>query len=209
MMPHHPRESLSSGASFAAALIAGGRSRRMEGRDKALLDRDGEPMWQRQLRVLGSLNPGSLLLSAREDQFWTAEVSRQVILVPDPPGVDQGPLGGIVRCLEVAQAPLVALGIDLPRVTTDLIRQNLLSRLGERRGVFFKGVMGYEPLVGLYHPSMLEPMRDALDAGQLSLQRVIAECIAQGFAVEVPVTAEIEAALGNANTPGEWDILSS
>ena len=118
-------------------------------------------------------------------------------------------MGGIVRCLEVAQAPLVALGIDLPRVTTDLIRQNLLSRLGARRGVFFKGVMGYEPLVGLYHPSMLESMRDALDAGQLSLQRVIAECIAQGFAVEVPVTAETEEALGNANTPEEWDRLST
>lgn len=208
-MPYQPGESLRSGASFAAALIAGGRSRRMEGRDKALLDCEGVPMWKRQLRVLGDLNPRPLLLSAREDQIWTEDVNREVILVPDPPNFDQGPLGGIVRCLEVAQAPLVVLGIDLPRVTPEWIRGNLLSHPAARRGVFFKGVMGYEPLVGLYHPSMLESMRDALGAGRLSLQSVIAECIDLGLAMEVPVTPEIEAALGNANTPEEWDRLST
>lgn len=181
----------------------------MGGRDKALLELGAEPMWQRQLRLLRALSPSRLLVSARAEQAWTREVARDVSVVPDPPRADQGPLGGIVRCLEVAWAPLVVLGIDLPRVTSEWIRENLLSRLVADRGVIFKSAVGYEPLAALYHPSMLDTMRDALDAGRLSLQTVIAECVDLGLALEIPVTPEIAAALENANTPEEWEDVSS
>jgi len=39
-------------------------------RDKALLERDGCPMWQRQRDLLRSAGFAEILLSARPDQAW-------------------------------------------------------------------------------------------------------------------------------------------
>ena len=194
---------------FAVALIAGGRSSRMGGRDKALLEIGGQPLWRRQLGTLLGLAAGTTFVSARPEQTWVGSLPSDVRMIPDPPGEDCGPIAGILRCLEAAQAPMIVLGIDLPQVTPDLICGKLLGRLGSGCGVFFRSEIGYEPLVGLYHPSMLDRMRDALQAGRLSLQNVIAECVDLDLAIEVPVTPEIAAALGNANTPEEWKSLSA
>ena len=180
----------------------------MGGRDKALLERGGEPLWKRQLQVLRELQPDRLLLSAREDQAWLGDVPDGVQIVLDPPGVDEGPMGGIVRCLEAVQAPLMVLGIDLPQITPALLREEWLGRMAAGRGVFLRSAIGFEPLVALYHPTMLRPMRDALDAGRLSLQSVITECVDLGLALDVPATPKIAAALGNVNTPEEWENVS-
>ena len=47
---------------FSAALLAGGRSSRM-GRDKAFLEIDGVPLWQRQLQTLRELGPSETFLA--------------------------------------------------------------------------------------------------------------------------------------------------
>ena len=47
---------------FSAALLAGGRSSRM-GRDKAFLEIDGVPLWQRQLQTLRELGPSKSFLA--------------------------------------------------------------------------------------------------------------------------------------------------
>lgn len=176
----------------------------MDGCDKALVEWNGQPMWRRQLRVLGEVQPSRLLVSARADQAWTKELPGKVEFVPDPPDVDEGPLGAITRCLERVDAPLLALGIDLPEVTSAWLRNELLGRAVSGRGVFFRSAAGFEPLVGLYHPLMLEAMRDALSAGRLSLQQVLASCLASGLVIEVESGPRIEAALRNLNTVDDW-----
>src|SRR6478735_7306580 len=94
---------------FAAALIAGGQSRRM-GRDKAWLDWRGEPLWQFQLRKLAELQPDALIISCREAQRLEPP---SAVVLHDPPD-NQGPLPALARCLEHARLPLLALAVDMP-----------------------------------------------------------------------------------------------
>ena len=79
---------------FAAVLLAGGRSRRM-GRDKALLPLpDGRRLWQRQLAVLESLHPAELFISGSAREGVPSLIP---CLDDETPGL--GPLGGIVAAL--------------------------------------------------------------------------------------------------------------
>lgn len=149
---------------FAAAMLAGGRSRRM-GRDKALIEWQGLPLWQFQLNKLRALNPERLLISCREEQGLHGDAE----FVFDPPGSDDGPLGGITRCLERVKMPLLVLAVDMPWMTTAFLRDEVLC------GGFFCGEHGFEGLAAVYEPQMLPAMQDALRAGRLGLQRVIGE----------------------------------
>ncbi|HEY2139818.1 MAG TPA: nucleotidyltransferase family protein, partial [Chthoniobacterales bacterium] len=50
---------------LSAVLLAGGESRRM-GRDKATIQFNGCPLWERQLEIVRALNPDTIFVSARE-----------------------------------------------------------------------------------------------------------------------------------------------
>ena len=54
---------------FSAVLLAGGKSSRM-GSDKAFLEIEGEPLWQRQLATLRGLSPGQLMISGPRREEW-------------------------------------------------------------------------------------------------------------------------------------------
>jgi len=82
---------------LTALLLAGGRSSRM-GFDKATLNIGGEPLWQRQLRVLCELSPATLWISARARPAWCpSEV--EVVLDESPLNA---PLSGLARIAPVA-----------------------------------------------------------------------------------------------------------
>src|SRR6478735_4246071 len=92
---------------LTAVLLAGGESRRM-GRDKAMVELGGEPLWQRQLRVLRGLKPEAIFISARSKPDWLpAETD---LLLDDPPA--RGPVGGLARALgAMTTTHLVALAV--------------------------------------------------------------------------------------------------
>ena len=77
----------------SAVLLAGGKSSRM-GRDKALLEIDGEPLWRRQLATLRALEPEQLMVSGPprgEGETVADEIE------------DAGPLGGVAAALPNAR----------------------------------------------------------------------------------------------------------
>ncbi len=120
---------------FSAALIAGGRSRRM-GQDKAFLDWHGRPLWEHQLGKLRALAPARLLLSCRSDQPFPR--LPDVFPVSDE-WPDSGPLGGVASCLRVCDAPLlVVLGIDLPLLPAQLLVDLLTACTGQCGAVISK-----------------------------------------------------------------------
>lgn len=185
---------------FTAALIAGGKSTRM-GRDKAMLDWQGEPLWLRQCNALRSLDPSRLLISAREEQAISPPDGTELVL--DPPGRDDGPLGAIARCLRLANMPVLVLATDMPRMTSDFLRSHFLSR---KAGAVARLEHGFEPLCALYTPEMLPLIEGALDRRELALQPLIAKAVELGLIEVIDLTPGDEHYFRNVNTPTDLQL---
>jgi len=180
--------------SFAAVLLAGGRSTRM-GRDKALLDWQRRPLWQVQLDKLRVLEPERLLLSCRREQ--SLQPGDDVEVAHDAEHADDGPLGAITRCLEIVQMPLLVLAVDMPWMTTEFLHENL------KPGRFYHGAHGFEALAAIYVPAMLPVMQQALRERRLALQRVVESSVHSGFAESIELDASTAELFRNANSPDD------
>lgn len=210
---------------FAAALLAGGKSSRM-GADKALLDWHGAPLWRGQLGKLIELNPDRLLLSCREEQHLKNVFAEFVFDPPDNPG----PLGAIVRCLEVANAkerdlpgpgeriaggtepvPLLVLAVDMPHMTPAFLLSMLKQCDGSSAGLVCRrgtgnGVPGpfLEPLCAVYPAAALPLMREALAGRNLKMQDAVESLVAAGLMQVRGLNAGEVPLFFNANTPEEY-----
>jgi len=164
---------------FAGLLLAAGRSTRM-GSDKALLEVDGVPLWQRQREVLAAAGATELFLSARPEQPWAGGAKGFTAVVHD--ALSQGgPIVGLTAGLERSTQPwLAVLAIDLPRMTPDWFRALLntcepgVGAVG-RRGDFF------EPLAAIYPREILPLAWEALVIGRFSLQVLLADAVTAGL----------------------------
>jgi molybdenum cofactor guanylyltransferase len=183
---------------FAAALLAGGKSSRM-GCDKSLLDWHGTPLWRAQLAKLIELNPDRILLSRREDQDFKTLLADHVVDPPDNPG----PLPAIARCLELVNAPLLVLAVDMPQMTTAFMQIMLDEAASSSRGLICRTVDGLEPLCAVYPPDALPLMHEMLT--QTRRMRSLAERLVADGLVRVRDLRDDEVPLFfNANTPEEY-----
>lgn len=121
-----------TGADTAGLVLAGGRSRRFDGGDKAFAVVGGEPMVGRVARRLAS-TVDRVVLNPRPDQATRIEravtplVDVPVAVAPDPVA-DEGPLAGLATGLAATDAPLVAVvACDVP-----LLDPGLLATAAER-----------------------------------------------------------------------------
>ena len=188
--------------SFSAVVLAAGRSARM-GRDKALLEADGVPLWRRQRDVLAAAGATEIFLSARPNQDWVraalAAGGWAGVLHDEMPSA--GPLCGLTAAIERAAQPHVAvLAIDLPKMTADwfvrLLRECApgAGAVG-RRGEFF------EPLAAIYPREMMPLAWSALAHGRYALQQLIADGAAQQMIRVREVSASESALFENWNEP--------
>ena len=186
---------------FSAVLLAGGRSSRMGGRDKAeILLPDGRPLWRRQLEdVLRPLGPAEIFLSGPP----RGGVPGDVRVLPDAaPGL--GPLSGVAAALAAAESSLVVvLAVDLPGMTAEFFRARLLPVVTPERGA--AGVDGggfYEPLAALYPRAAHGLALGRLRGTDRSLQGFVRETVRLGMLAAVPLHAGDAARFANWNRPG-------
>ncbi len=136
-----------------AAVLAGGRSRRM-GAPKALAVLGGAPLIARPLAA------------ARAAGLQAVVVAKPGSLLPEldvpvwrEPAAPVHPLCGLIAALE--RGPVVAVACDQPWVTAKL----LAALAAQDAAVAVPAVAGrLEPFPGRYDPSVLEPLRAALAA---------------------------------------------
>ena len=149
-------------APCSAALIAGGKSRRM-GQDKCLLEIRGTLLWQRQLAVLAELGAAEILISCRTEQTYFQSASARIVV---DEWSDAGPLGGIASVLQAASQEMVLmLAVDMPKISAPFLAR-LFTHVTPGCGAVFKTPRGYEPLAAIYPKSLGSLAGDCVNSGK-------------------------------------------
>jgi molybdopterin-guanine dinucleotide biosynthesis protein A len=144
----------------SAAVMAGGRSRRM-GRDKAWLEVEGRPIIARVVAVLREV-ADEVLVVANDPRY--AELGLRVVPDRFPEG---GALGGIATGVGAsAHDRVLVAACDMPYLRADVWRV-LLERADGADAVVPRIGGEYETLHALYTKACLAPMERALGAGRL------------------------------------------
>lgn len=171
-------------------ILTGGQSRRM-GRDKALLDWDGQPMSLALAKKYESLGPVAFSVD-REGRFPHGTYRE---LVDKYPG--QGPLNGLVSAfLDTDEELILLTATDMPEATVEAA-MHLQEKLGEQDACIYRG----EPLFGLYRRRCLAAARRCLEEGKRSFKDLFAEI--DVLRLEPPAGDLFR----NLNTPEEYEAL--
>lgn len=144
---------------MSLVVLAGGQSKRMLGRTKALLPLDGKPILQHALDVLRPLFAEVTLVTNDPSTYAPFRCS----MVPDVfPG--KGTLGGIHAGLRNAKTTYVfVVGCDMPFVQPKVVEY--LVQFAEGRDAVVPIVNArMEPLHAVYSRFCLPPMEEALAA---------------------------------------------
>jgi molybdopterin-guanine dinucleotide biosynthesis protein A len=167
-------------------ILAGGQGSRMGGRDKGLVDYQGEPLVD---HVIARIAPqvDELLISANRNLDIYASRGYPVLQdhLPDYPG----PLAGVLEGLKSARHEwLLAVPCDMPSLPVDLVarlmagRKDLLVMVAEDD-------VRFHPAVMLIHRDLAAELAAYLQSGQRAVHRFQARV---GVAVVRFNTAEMQ-----------------
>lgn len=187
---------------LTAVLFVGGLSRRM-GVDKATLEIAGKPLWAKQINLLRELQPQAIWVSARARPAWCpAEIE---VVIDTPPS--RGPLSGLAAALQRLQTThLLALAIDLPRMTVDELR-TLFALAQPGCGVMPTNGDYFEPLCAIYPVEATAVAIDARAGRDVSLQK-FSQTLLSLNRVRTHALSEIEKSLFlNANSPNDLQAI--
>lgn len=157
-------------ADCAGVILAGGRSQRMGGKTKALIDLAGKPMLQ---HVIDRVEPqvSRLLLSLESAHEDYAAFGLQQ--VPDPAPGHGGPLGGLLAAMQEmaggAQNWLLLAACDAPFLPLGLARR--LQESAETAGtpgavVRLEGEV--QPTFSVWHRSLLPVLQRAVNQQRMA-----------------------------------------
>lgn len=167
------------------------------GRDKALVEIDGIPLWRRQLAILQNLAPAELMIAGPSDAEWS---DSGCVIVPDLRD-NAGPLAGIAAALRCCSTPLLlVLAVDLPNITSAYLRGLVLASSADI-GVVPKNGEYFEPVAAVYPARASSLAENSLAAQRWSLQALARDCIAARFVSDVPVSPNEQRLFLNLNTP--------
>ena len=152
-----------------AAILAGGRARRLGGRDKSRLVIGGRTILARQLEVLRRVVTRIVIVANAPEQFADAGVP---VLADAVPG--SGSLGGIYTALADADGPVLVLACDMPFVTAPFLAR--LIEAGQEADIAIpRSRDGYQPLCANYAPACAGPLRRRIEQGALKVVDLLAD----------------------------------
>lgn len=188
--PHNASE---EAIKITGILLAGGNSRRM-GRDKALIEVDGKPLWHRCRQALAATCNSILIAGDRPD----------LASVDSPSFADTFPgssLAGLHTALLHADSDWVTvLPCDLPYPSPQLLQvlQNACSN--DIQAVVPRSRFGREPLIACYRQSCLPQITHRLKSGQAKILDLLDELTVH-YLDEAALPAGWRRALRNLNSP--------
>ena len=143
---------------LAAAILAGGRARRLGGVDKWTLAVGGAPIRERQLAVLRRIADPVFVVGG------TGTGDAQLHIVPDA-YPDAGALGGIYTAIQASPCErTLVVACDMPFLNEDLLR-----RLADTHAdvAIPRTERGYEPLCAIYSRSCAPVIQKRIEHGEL------------------------------------------
>ena len=172
---------------ITGVIQAGGRSARMGGRPKALMELGGRPIIERVADVVRAVADDVLIVTNTPDLY----ASLGLPMVPDA-FPDGGSLGGIYSGLRAARGDAAfTVACDMPFLMVEVARL-VTARAAEADVVAPRVGARWETLHACYGKACLDPMETRLRAGQLKIV---------GFYDEVRVLAVAEEAIARHRAP--------
>lgn len=150
---------------ISLVILAGGEARRLHGRNKALLELDGESLLARRIRLLEPLFGETVVVRGRDSRL--PRVPKAVKVATDPvPGA--GPLMGLYAGLRRCREDWAFVtGCDMPFFDRRLFG-SLAARRDDHDAVIPRINGWYEPLFSLYHTRCVEAVEAHLDRRQIA-----------------------------------------
>jgi molybdopterin-guanine dinucleotide biosynthesis protein A len=186
--------------STSAAILAGGRARRLGGLDKSRLVVDGRSIIVRQLDVLQRVASDIFVVAPRTDRFADLPIAVHADRLPDA-----GALGGIHTALEAAQhARVIVVACDLPFLHEGVLRE-LVRRAEAADGAWVRSARGVEPLLACYQKRSAERIADEIRAGRLKARDLGSVLrLAEIGPEELARFGSADQLLTNVNTPADY-----
>jgi molybdopterin-guanine dinucleotide biosynthesis protein A len=177
-------------------VLAGGESRRM-GRDKALLDRNGQSQLAFIADLLGEC-VDRVFVSTRADQDADTERSQYDQIVDRYDNI--GPVAGILSALEeYPDVDWLVLACDLPNINKETIKHLLDSRDGEQPFTAYTSSHDGlpEPLCAVYHSGCNDIVQAFVNDGMVCPRKILIRSETRLLQQTDP------ASLDNINTPDD------
>ena len=182
----------------AGAVLTGGASRRM-GRNKALVEVDGQPMAVRVARALDGAGCRPVVVIGGDlAALATLGLSGRA---DDYPG--DGPLGAIITALRWSQGSVLVAACDLPWLDAIAVESVASHAQAESDGQVDAVVARtdrLEPLLAWWAPSALRPLEEAFEEGERAVHRTLDR-------LRVSTVPVASSSLRNVNAPGDLDAV--
>ena len=179
-------------------LLAGGESRRM-GRDKALLQREGQSQLARTMSLLQTVTDRAFV-SARESQQNESERLRYDQIVDRYSGM--GPVAGILSAMEMyPDVDWLVVACDLPNLDESTLRFLIESSAAETPFTAFRSSYDDlpEPLCAIYRSGSDTIVRRFVDEGLTCPRKILIRSETELLQQQDP------ASLDNVNTPDDLE----
>ncbi|MBC8230385.1 molybdenum cofactor guanylyltransferase [bacterium] len=157
---------------LTGVILAGGKSRRMGGYNKALLRIGNQTIIQRVLEVLKQVTSSQLLITNFPEEYEFLDIPMKPDILPG-----KGAFGGIytglsasetLYCLVVA-CDMPFLNVDFLRYMTQLVKDPVLSEAQGYDIVIPKHGKGYEPLCAIYAKACIPHIEKLLKSNRLTI----------------------------------------
>jgi molybdenum cofactor guanylyltransferase len=194
-------------ANVRGFVLAGGGSRRF-GRDKALVEFDGEPLIARLWRVLKTATAAPVRIIGDGSKY--SQIGAECIADRWP---GEGPLGGIITALEASDGSAnqgswnLIIGCDMPFLTSEWLRHITERAVASRAEIIVpESNYGLEPLCACWRASAGPTLTRAFESGI----RRVTEAMKQ-LSMEVLDAADwkrfdnFDRLFWNMNTPADYD----
>lgn len=158
------------------------------GRDKALLEVEGEAMV---LRVANALRAAGCapVFAVGGDRAGIEALGIEFVADQHP---GEGPLGGVITALDTCQSPaVVVVACDLPFLTADTVRSLIVRHRGALATVATTDRV--QPLCAVWSRSALAQARDVFSTGERRLATVLHDVIATQVRVNPQDLANVNA----------------